>query len=285
MLELVMKTDMAKAIPERIDFNFEELKAELAERLDHYNKLIVTEDGIKEAKEDRAKLNRLRTAIDTRRKDVKKEYLKPYNDFEGKIKEITLLIDKPIGAIDEQLAEFEEKRKAEKLEQCKAMYEETIAENIKQIVPFDRIADKKWLNATTAMAKVQEDLDAWNKRVNSDMLVLDTIEPEYKAAVNQKYIETLDISAAIAHREALKSAAEAFKAREEERLVREEKARQEAEKKAQEAIPAPEEPQVVVPKLHSETLYNLVLQFTITKAQAAALKEFILENNIQYKQI
>ena len=63
MLELKMTTDMQVATPAEIGFNFEELKAELAERLDHYNGLVVTEDGIKEAKADRAKLNKLRKSV------------------------------------------------------------------------------------------------------------------------------------------------------------------------------------------------------------------------------
>ena len=46
-----------EALPKTIDFNFEELKTQLANSLELYTGLVVTEDGIKSAKEDRAKLN------------------------------------------------------------------------------------------------------------------------------------------------------------------------------------------------------------------------------------
>ena len=50
-MEFIMSTDLTTALPKEIGFNFEELKAELAEKLDYYNNLVVTEDTIKEGNE------------------------------------------------------------------------------------------------------------------------------------------------------------------------------------------------------------------------------------------
>lgn len=293
MLELRIDTDLKKELPSTIAGNFEELKAELAERLEHYNNLVVTEDGIKEAKGDRAKLNKLRTAIDTRRKDIKKDYLAPYNDFEGKIKELTLLIDEPIKAIDVQLDAYEERRKQAKMEKIKEAYEENIEPTIEDIIPLERILDQKWLNATTSMKSVTEEIAGWQTRVNADLLALDTIEDEYKAAVREKYIETLDVSKAIAHRDKLKEAEEAFKAREEEiKRKREEKAARDAEKAAEAKNEPQEEPpaQQPIPEpadaaQPQERHYVLRLEFDLTKEQAIALRQFIDRNNIAYRKI
>ena len=281
MLELRMDTDLQTALPAEIGFNFEELKTELAERLEHYNGLIITEDGIKEAKADRAKLNKLRTAIDTRRKDIKKEYLKPYNEFEGKIKELTLLIDEPIKAIDTQLESYEERRKEAKLEKIWDAYEETIPAVVKEIIPLDRILDPKWLNATTSMKSVGEDLENWAKRVNADLLALDTVEEAYQAAVREKYIATLDVSAALAHMDSLKAAEEAFRARAEEKKAREQAEMARAVEKASEVKPEPQIPEAEPqskPKLHV-----LRLEFQITREQALALRGFLDEQKISYR--
>ena len=43
-------------LPEQILFNYEELKAELTEKVQHYETLVYTDDQIKEAKTDRALL-------------------------------------------------------------------------------------------------------------------------------------------------------------------------------------------------------------------------------------
>lgn len=292
MLELRMDTDLQTALPSEIGFNFEELKAELAERLEHYNNLVVTEDGLKEAKADRAKLNKLRTAIDTRRKDIKKEYMKPYTDFEGKIKELTLLIDQPIRAIDTQLESYEERRKQAKLEKIQDAYEETLnawSSTIRDIIPLERILDPKWLNATTSMKSVGEDLENWAKRVNADLLALDTVEEAYQAAVREKYIATLDVSAALAHMDSLKAAEEAFRARAEER-----KAREQAEmaRAVEKAAQAKSEPQTAEPQEYpsdsepeKEKLYALRLEFHVTREQAVALRAFLDNQNIQFRKI
>ena len=107
-MEFVMGNSL-EALPKTIDFNFEELKGQLAESLALYTGLVVTEDGIKGAKEDRAKLNKLREALENKRKEVKRECMAPYTDFEAKVKELVGLIDQPIAAIDAQLKEYEEK--------------------------------------------------------------------------------------------------------------------------------------------------------------------------------
>ena len=298
-LELTMTTDLQKALPAEIGFNFEELKAELAERLEHYNGLVVTEDGIKEAKADRAKLNKLRTAIDTRRKDIKKEYLKPYSEFESRIKELTVLIDEPIKAIDTQLADYEERRKEAKAVRIAEAYGEKIPDALKDIIPLPRILDQKWLNATTTMKSVEEDLENWANRVNADLLALDTIEEEYRTACRRRYVESLSIAKAIAHRDELKAAEEAFMQREAQRKAREEaqRAAEEARKAreaelaaqiAKEAVSAGNEPQAApepAPEAPQEKKYTLRLEFIVTREQAVELRNFIDQNNIEYRKI
>ena len=55
--------------------NFEEIKTWLAERLKDYKNLAYTEDSLKLAKADKAELNRLKKALDERRKEIKKIYM------------------------------------------------------------------------------------------------------------------------------------------------------------------------------------------------------------------
>ena len=273
-MEFRMTTDLTTALPKEIDFNFEELKAELLERLGYYDALVVTEDTIKEAKGDRAQLNKLREAIETRRKEIKKACMAPYNAFEVKVKELVALIDRPIGSIDGQLASFEERRKEEKRKQIEETYAALVSDTIKDIMPLERIFDKKWLNATMSMPKVEEEIIDWSKRVNADLLALDTVEESYKAAVRENYIATLDIEAAMAHRKRLKAAADAFAAREAQQVNQEEVPVQAA------VQPAPAEPEE-----QTETVYVLRLEMQLTKNQAQALKWFLTNNRISHKKI
>lgn len=289
-MELRMSPENIQAALPVIGFNYDELKAELAERLQHYNGLVVTEDTIKDAKTDRANLNKLRAAIDTRRKEVKKAYMVPYNNFEAQCKELTALIDEPIKVIDDQLSEFDERRKQEKLTQVRDEYESLIPEAQKGIIPFDRIFDKRWLNSTMSILKVQDALRDWSKRVGADLIAMDAVDQEYRAAVRQKYIETLDIQKAIGHVEALKAAQAAFERRQAEQAALAEKRaqeaemrRQEAEKRAQEAAAAQQQAQAQQPEQAAPHLNRLILEFAITRDQAIALKNFLDQSGIKYR--
>ena len=269
-MEFIMQTNLTEALPKSIDFNFEALKSELTERLEKYQNLVVTEDDIPEAKEDRAKLNKLKDALDTRRKSVKKEILAPYTEFEAKVKELIGLIEQPILAIDTQLNAYEEIRKNEKMEEVTEAYESIVPAELKSIIPLDKIMKPQWLNKTTNLKKVNEELEVLYKRTNADMMVIDTIEEEYRPAVLGRYTATLDIAAAMAYRAELKKSAEAWKSIEEATgYTKEEKTK----------------PEPVSETQNTETVHVLRLEFQLTKTEASALKEFLVKNNITFRRI
>lgn len=97
-----------------ISWNNEELKAEISAKMKDYKGLVFTEETIKEAKKDRASLNKLRSAFEDERKRIKKLYMDPYNRFEQQVKEVIALIDEPIRLIDAQIKEVEENKKLQK---------------------------------------------------------------------------------------------------------------------------------------------------------------------------
>ena len=67
-----------------IEWIYEELKAELSQKLEEYKGLVYTEEQIKEAKADRAKLNALATAIDDKRKQIKSSAYSPMSNLKHK---------------------------------------------------------------------------------------------------------------------------------------------------------------------------------------------------------
>lgn len=91
--EIRMLTDLDKAVPQSLDFNFEEVKSWLSENLAAYKTMVVTEDAIGASKADKAKISKISKAISEQRIAVKKRYLEPYNDFETKMKELSDMCD------------------------------------------------------------------------------------------------------------------------------------------------------------------------------------------------
>lgn len=275
-LEFELLTDM-RSFPRRIDFNFEALRDALAERLELYRGLVVTEDGIKGAKEDRARLNKLRAALEAKRKEIKKECMAPYTDFEAKVKELVGLIDQPIAAIDAQLKEYEEKRRAEKREAALAIYEETIG-SLRTVLPFERVWQEAWGNAGTSMRKVRESILAVEANTVGDLKVLSTVEGEFSDAVRLKYLETLSLTEALRERARLQD--QVARLREYER-------QQARAAEAAEAASEGDSPQAEreCPAEQEETVYLLRFECQVTRDQARELSAWLRARNINYRRL
>lgn len=280
-MEMKMTTDLETALPAEIGFNFDELKTELTERLHHYNTLVVTEDAIQDAKTDRANLRKLKDALDTHRKEVKKKCMQPYNSFESRVKELTALIDAPINAIDCQVKAFEEQQRQKKYEEIAAAYDELVPDAAKEIIPLQRMLDPKWLNKGATMKSIREEMSVIANRTKIDMLYLESaVQPEHLTAVRAKYIETLSIDAALDHRDALVATEQTFQQREAERATYQAPVQENPPAAAQEphVESAPQPTQ-------EEKVYSLRLEFYLTMDQANALKKFLQHNRIQYTKI
>ena len=121
------------AIPEQITFNYEELKAELTDKVKTYETLVYSDEQIKEAKADKAALNKLKKALNDERIRREKEYMQPFNSFKAQINEIIGIIDRPLAVIDAQVKSYEEKQKQEaeqkRMEEAAAAAKERAAEN------------------------------------------------------------------------------------------------------------------------------------------------------------
>lgn len=284
-MEFVMGNSL-EALPKTIDFNFEELKTQLASSLELYTGLVVTEDGIKSAKDDRAKLNKLREALETKRKEVKKECMAPYTDFEGKVKELVALIDQPIAAIDGQLKAYEEQRRAAKRADILAIYEETVGE-LRSLLPFEKLWQDGWYNTGVSMKKIREAIVAAEAKAASDLEVLATVESEFAEAVKIKYLEHLDLNEALLERARLQERAKRLREYEEQRAkaaanLPEEQRMEAASRGAEQAANIPEP---AAGAEQAETVYRLFFECMVTAAQAKELSDWLKARNISFRRV
>lgn len=285
-MEFVMSTDL-ETLPKTIDFNFEQLKEQLSASLELYTGMVVTEDSIKAAKEDRARLNKLREALESKRKEVKKQCMAPCTDFEAKVKELVYLVDQPIGAIDGQLLEFEERRRAEKRAAILAVYEESVGE-LRELLPFERVWQDGWYNKYATMKKIKDEIEAAVKKASSDLEVLSTVESEFAQAVKIKYLERLDLNEALAERARLQERARKLREYEDQRKRAAEEQERLALPAAQEPTqePAgPEKPHQEAEEALEEQIYLLRFECQLTRNQAAELAAWLKTRNIIYRRI
>lgn len=185
-----LKINEYQVTPE-ITFNFDELKAEVAERVSYYKDLVYTDEQMKEAKADRAKLRKVIDAIDAQRKQVKADLLQPYTMLEQKLDEIKGIVQEPITMIDNQVKAFEELQKQTKTEAINQAWDD-------KGTPFDlmTIWNAKWLNATYKMSTITKEMDEAIEMYNTSMQTLQSL-PEYSFEAIERFRQTLNLGDAM----------------------------------------------------------------------------------------
>lgn len=258
-----------------ISWNNEELKAEISAKMEDYKGLVFTEETIKEAKKDRASLNKLRSAFEDERKRIKKLYMDPYNRFKQQVKEVIALIDEPIRLIDAQIKEVEENKKIQKRKDIEELFESIGFQNF---VSLNQIWDEKWLNASVPITKIEEQMKSEMYRIGNEVATISRL-PEFSFEAMEVYKKTLDMNHAI--QEGQRLADIQRRKAEQEAAIEEAKQKEEAQKteeKSEAVSNDTKEPEA----LEEKTLHTIDFRVTATSDQLNLLKEFLLNNHIAY---
>lgn len=182
-----------------IEWNYPELKKWVEDGLASYKGRVYTEETISMAKKDRATLNKLASAIDTKRKEMKALYLEPYAEFERQAKALTALVNQQADEIAAQIKAYDDSRREEKLNQIKALYAEQIGE-LAALVPYERLHNPKWLNVTTSMADIKAELGGKIDSIISGLTAIDklALDPDITVQVERIFLRSFDLAAALA---------------------------------------------------------------------------------------
>lgn len=274
-MELKIFNPQEGGFVKEIEWNNEELKAKIAEKVKDYEGLVyVGEAQIKEAKADRANLNKLRNAIEDERKRIKKLCLEPYNRFEAQVKEVVALLDRPIAMIGEQIDAAEEAKKASKKAEIEELFKTIGFQNF---VTLEAIWDPKWLNATVTMTKIEEAMRTRMYQIGTDVLTISELK-DYKFEAMEVYKETLDIGAAIREGKRLLEIQKAKEAAELARQAEEQAAR---ERMAAEAAKASQEPKEQAEPVREESrplpdkerILTITFRVTASESQFSAVNQ------------
>lgn len=283
-MELKIYSPQERDFVQAITWNNEEIKAEVAEKVQHYKSLVYTETEIKAAKADRATLNKFVTALENKRKEVKKQCMAPYEQFEAQIKEIIAIVNEPIQLIDTQIKNFEEKKKAEKLAAIQTFFDGLDK-------PFDgltleQIFNQKWLNASASFKTVCAEIDDILQQIAVNLDTLAKL-PDFAFESIEVYKDTLDINKAI--QEGQRLADIQRRKAEAERAAQAAREQQEKQAAAQqpETVTGPDDEQGFTGCNTGTAPQRQVLAFKarLTVRQAISLKNFFKANNIEFAPI
>lgn len=262
-----------------IQWNNEELKTEIANKMKEFESLVFTEETIKDAKKDRASLNKLKTAFDDNRKRIKKEYMDPYNKFEAQVKEVVALIERPIALIDAQIKEVEENKRVQKKKEIEELFQEI---GFQEFVTLEKIFDSKWLNASVSMASIETQMKEKMFQIGSDIFAINQL-PDFSFEAMETYKATLDLGRAISEGQRLADIQKRKAAQEAEERKRQKAEQENVEReKVDASVPENLSNEMRAEQIKEETVYTIDFRVTATKEQLELLKKFLTENNITY---
>lgn len=297
-MELILKTANVD-LPSEIA-NLEALKAELASKLEKYNNLVVTEDGIKAAKADRAALNKFKTAIDDQRIAAKKQYNEPFEKLEAQCKEIVSLINAPIQAIDSQIKAFDEIEKKQKYEALEQAFTEL---NAPEWIKIEDVLNPKWGNKGEKLDSLKAEMSELAEKMIAELDKLMEMYKDFphKLAIEQKYKECKDFSKTAVYAAELNTQYQAAQRKAEEARQKELKqqllqaaeekkaaenvqnAPQQPEPEQSAIIPPTEQTTVSVESGQSEPMLKDKFAVECTESQLIALRGFMKSQGIKFE--
>lgn len=164
--------------PAVIDYNYEAVKKCVELKVQQYAGIIVTDDNLKQAKQDRDNLASARVAIDKFRKDKKKEMSVNIDLMEKQCKELISIIEgveKPLQAgIDVYDNEKREKRRQQAL---KFIQTTTDSLGLRPEYASRLVVKDFYLNLTGTQKEVKED-------INKEGFLLTTISPKTQSSIS-----------------------------------------------------------------------------------------------------
>ena len=195
-MELMITTQLDPGILPEIQWNNKELKQEIEQKAKEYANIVYSEAQEAEMRKDRATLNRLVTAFETQRKQVKKFYQSPYEKFEAQVKEVLAPVRDAIGSIDNGLAEIDRQYRVTKTNKMQEFYEKYVGD-LKGIVPFQKTVNEENYRKSVTDKKLEQYYTTFFKRVDEDMEAIEELPERFRDKALLRYADTLSLTEAL----------------------------------------------------------------------------------------
>ena len=285
-------TDLAVLNHQHIETNFEAVDAYLTEAMAPYTQLVVTEDSIGDAKKTLAQLRKLKDSINAQKIAVKREWMKPYTEYEDKAKQLMSRVEAGISNIDGQVKDYDARRKEQKLQELKDYFDQEASRyRVEDYLDWNLIRNPKWANASFSVEDAENEISGIITDTAKDIDYITGMCSLFEAAMLEEYRKCRDLRTVLALELRLKARQEAEERKKAEKVA---EAFQEAQDESDgdvanmEPVPTPtaqfirpiEEDEPPKPKL-----YDLAFAVKVTMQQAHALKAFFAEQGIEYHKI
>jgi hypothetical protein len=180
-----------------IEFNgFDGLRSRAISVASLLDELEVTEDNVKLIKKDIAFARKELNRLDSARKEVKREILKPYDAFANQLSSISDIVKEAEDRVRVHVREIEEKERASKENEIIDIWYKKVInyQNIPNDM-YDFFIESRHLNKSTSINTIEKEIVQFLERVKSEMEILSTMDSA--EALLKEYVCTGDFKNSI----------------------------------------------------------------------------------------
>ena len=259
----------------KIESNMEDVKAFVEQLKGYYQDVKFDENTLKEAKEEKAKINKFKTEVADYRKDIIKQWKEPVDNFEKSAKEVESLLTETYDIINNQVSAYDNQKKQEKENNLRDYFKELQESTRIDFVTFENANLNITLTATEKALK--EQLRVFFDKIKTDLEIIDTMDN--KIEILAEYKTNLDLKKSIL-------VVSERKEREAEEIKRQQELakQKEEESKTTTAENLSNEDEIIAPKEikqeQEEKIYTMTFKVSGTMEQLKELKEYLKERKL-----
>ena len=258
---------------QKITDNMNDFKQYALDMKEYYSKLTFNDEQVKEAKDERASVNKIVKKVANYRKDIVDEFNKPIDEFVKTAKEVESLLKEASTCIDVQVKKYEEEERQIKKKECEELFDNLVGD-LSELITFEKIFDVRWLNKTTKMTEVEQDIKNIIEKVNGGMQAIKELNSEFETELINTFLEDYDLSKAIMKNTQLKA--------QKEKLAKTEVAKEETK---QEVIKEMVSTPVEDVEDERDIIKTYTLKITANYTKMTALRKFMEINDIKFEKV
>lgn len=258
---------------QKITDNMLEVKEYALATRKYYENLVFTDEQIKEAKDERANINKTVKRVADYRKDIVDKFNKPLEEFVRNAKETEIILKEASSSIDVQVKKYEEEEKQKKKDECEELFNNLVGD-LSELITFEKVFDNRWLNKTTKMTEVEQDIKNTIEKVNTGLQAIKELNSEFETELINTFLTDYDLSKAIMKNTQLKA--------QKEKLAKTEVAKEETKQEIMKEM-------VNKPVEDVEDERNIIksytLKITANYTKMTALRKFMEINDIKFEKV
>lgn len=258
---------------QKITDNMSEVKEYALETKKYYENLVFTDEQIKEAKDERANINKAVKRVADYRKDIVDKFNKPLEEFVRNAKETESILKEASNSIDVQIKKYEEEEKQKKKDECEELFNNLVGD-LSELITFEKVSDNRWLNKTTKMTEVEQDIKNVIEKVNTGLQAIKELNSEFETELINTFLQDYDLSKAIMKNTQLKA--------QKEKLAKTEVAKEETK---QETIREMVSKPVETVEDERDIIKSYTLKITANYTKMTALRKFMEINDIKFEKV